>query len=156
MNLKCWSSLQTSFVFPVKTCLQCSSYLRCCLKVLWCPFNMIVFYKLLTTWIVFSNVDQLKLKMSWRQTSAFKRVSFKILICGKHVTTISKTLSNLHCFMIFFGARLDLSKNPFKAEGVAVSQCYVHYRENAFQWSCMLFHQLPLASCIGYEAFLVL
>ena len=54
---------------------------------------------------------------------------FKILICGNHVTTISKTLSNRHCFMIFFGARLDLSKNPFKAEGVAVSQCYVHYTD---------------------------
>ena len=39
-------------------------------------FVMPVFYERLTTLIVFSNVDQLKSKMSRRQTSAFKRVSF--------------------------------------------------------------------------------
>ena len=144
MNLKCWSSLQSSFVFPVRTCLQCSFYLRCFLKVLWCPFNMIVFYTPLTTLIVFSYVDQLKSKMSWRQTSAFKRVSFKILICGKHVTTISKTLSNLHCFMIFFWCQTGSQQKSFQSRGSCSKSML-----------CSLY-RLPLASCIGYEALPVL
>lgn len=136
---RCWSSRQTSFGVPLKTLLQCSFCLRCCFKVLWCPFNMIVFYKLLTTLIVFIDVDQLKSKKSWRQTSAFKRV------CGKHVTTISK-LCQIFTVLWFFLCQTGSQQKSFQRRGSCGKSmlCLFIIEKTLFSETVCFFTNCPL------------